>query len=242
MASQILTDAKVYAGQYDWSGDMNSIALEYAAEMKDCTVFGTTTRQYKGGLKTVRLGTSGFWSAGTDEIDSEIFDRVGATAVPISITPGTGAAGQACYLFRATRADYRPGAPVGEMFAFQSSAIASAGGRLARGTMLFNGTASSTSTGTKYQVGAITATQKAYAALHVFSVSGTSPTCTVAIQSDADSSAGSETSRITFTQATAATSEWKELSGAITDQWWRVSYTIGGTSPSFTFAVTFGII
>ena len=31
------------------------------------------------------------------------------------------------------------------------------------------------------------------------------------------------------------------VSGAITDQWWRVSYTISGTNPSFLFAVAAGV-
>ena len=241
MSSQVLTDCKLWAGQYDWSGDMRSVALEYAADPKDCTPFGSTTRTYKGGLKTVRLGSSGFWSAGTGEIDSEIFAAVGATAVPISVAAGSGTAGDACYLFRGMRADYRPGAQIGEMLTFDSAAVASGGAGLIRGTVLFNGTATASGTGTKFQVGAIGASQKMYAALHVFDVSA-SDTLDVVIESDADSSAGSETSRITFTQATAATSEWQELSGAVTDTWWRVNYTAGGSSISIPFAVTVGIL
>jgi hypothetical protein len=31
------------------------------------------------------------------------------------------------------------------------------------------------------------------------------------------------------------------VSGPITDDWFRVSYTISGTTPSFLFAVTAGI-
>lgn len=240
MASQILTDAKVYVGEYDWSGDMNSIALEYAAEMKDATAFGQTTRINKGGLKTVRLGTGGIWSAGTGEVDTELFPIVGASR-PISITPGAGSAGEACYLFRSARADYRPDAQVGELLTFRTSAVAADGAGLIRGTMLINATATASGTGTKYEVGAISATQKAYAALHVFAASA-GDSLDVIIQSDADSAAGGETNQITFAQATAATYEWKELSGAVTDAWWRVSYTIAGTGPSFTFAVTFGIL
>jgi hypothetical protein len=42
-------------------------------------------------------------------------------------------------------------------------------------------------------------------------------------------------------QATGATSQWLPLSGAITDDWWRITATVGGTTPSFRFAVILGI-
>lgn len=242
MASQTLTDAKIYVAQYDWSGDMNSVALEYAAEMQDATTFGQTTRINKGGLKTARLSTEGYWSAGSGEIDPAIFAEIGVADRPVSVTPGSGAAGEAAYLFRTIRGSYSPGAQIGEMLRFRTEAMAAGGHGLVRGTVLFNGTAGSTSAGTKYQLGAVGATQRLYAALHVLDVSGTSPTLDVAIESDADASAGSETGRISFTQATGVTSEWASVAGAITDTYWRISYTIGGTDPSFTFVLTAGIL
>ena len=242
MASNVLTNCQLYVGEFDWSGDMRSVRLDYGTETKDATTFGQTTRINKAGLKTVRLLSNGLWSAGTGEIDGELFGVIGTADKPVSVIPSAGTAGDACYLFRSMRANYTPGAPVGELLEFASEAVASGGDGLVRGTVLFNGTAGSTSTGTKFQVGAVGATQRLYAALHVFAASGTNPTLTVAVQSDADSSAGSETARITFTQAIAATSQWSSVAGAITDTWWRVSYTIGGTNPSFTFAVTVGII
>jgi hypothetical protein len=54
---------------------------------------------------------------------------------------------------------------------------------------------------------------------------------------------GAVVSRITFTTATGRTSQMLSVAGAITDDYWRVSYTIGGTGgPTFAFAVTAGII
>lgn len=241
MASQILTDAQLWAGQYDWTGDMNSTRLDYAAEMQAATTFGQTTRINKGGLKTVTLSNEGFFSAGTDEIDAELFATIGTAGVATSVCPGSGVAGEACYLFRAIRANYTPGAQVGEMLRFGTMATAGGGAGLIRGTVLFNGTSTASGNGTKFQVGAVSATQKIYAALHVFSVSA-ADTLDVVLQSDADASAGGETARITFTQATAATSEWKELAGAVTDTWWRASATVGGSGVSIEWALTVGIL
>ena len=245
MASQVLTDCKLYSGEYDWSGDMNSVRLDYAAEMKDATTFGQTTRINKAGLKSVRLNSEGLFSAGTGEIDGELFGVIGTADRAVSVIPNAGTAiGDAAYLFRSMRTDYRPGAQVGELLRFASSAVASGGDGLVRGVVLFPSTAvTATSTSTKYEVGAVSATQRLYAALHVFAVSGTNPTLDVIVQSDANSGAGGETNRITFTQATAASSQWSSVAGAVTDTFWRLSYTIGGTAtPTFTFAVTVGIL
>ncbi|QNB45842.1 hypothetical protein BR63_05645 [Thermanaerosceptrum fracticalcis] len=70
--------------------------------------------------------------------------------------------------------------------------------------------------------------------LNVKAASGTSPTLDVKVQ--AKSPEGDWYDLASFTQATAAKKEAKAISGFGQDV--RISYTIGGTSPSFTFAVT----
>jgi hypothetical protein len=61
------------------------------------------------------------------------------------------------------------------------------------------------------------------------------------IQSDNAEAFTTPTARITFAQATAAGAQLLSANGAITDDWWRVNYTIAGTAPSFTFGVAIGI-
>jgi hypothetical protein len=115
---------------------------------------------------------------------------------------------------------------------------------LIRGILGTHQTAAATSSAsTKFQLGAVTAAQYLYGALHVYSASGTNPTLDVTLQSDADASAGSETVRLTFAQKTAAGYEWASpIVGAITDTYWRASWTVAGTNPLFAFAVVFGIL
>jgi hypothetical protein len=96
---------------------------------------------------------------------------------------------------------------------------------------------SSSSNTTGVQVGALSG-GTGYAALHVFA--GTASTLDVVIQSDDNSGFTSATNRITFTQATGATSQWSTVTSAGSDDYWRVSWTVGGGT--WTFAVTFGII
>ena len=104
---------------------------------------------------------------------------------------------------------------------------------------IFNSASGNT---TGRQLGAVSATQSVYASIHVWSVAGTStPTLTAKIQSDDNSSFTSATDRITMSSATAITSEYKSQAGAITDDYWRVNWTVSGTSPIFKAIVSIGI-
>jgi hypothetical protein len=65
------------------------------------------------------------------------------------------------------------------------------------------------------------------------------------LQSDADSSAGSESTRITFDDVSNVSgpyAQWTSVAGAITDTWWRLNYTISGGAPSFTVALIIGVL
>jgi len=79
-------------------------------------------------------------------------------------------------------------------------------------------------------------------AMHVTAFVGAAPTLDVIVESDDNSGFTTAVTRGTFAQATAATSEWlTPVAGAITDDWWRIGYTLGGTITSATFAVFIGI-
>ena len=115
---------------------------------------------------------------------------------------------------------------------------------LVRGTIAHPpGTARTASgTGTGLQLGAVPAGRRLYAALHVLSVAGTTPSITVTVESDDANTFASATTRLTFDAATAAGGQVLRTTGdAITDTWFRVTWTISGTSPSFLFVVALGI-
>jgi hypothetical protein len=81
-----------------------------------------------------------------------------------------------------------------------------------------------------------------YGALHVLSVAGTTPSITARVESSVDNTFASPTTRLTFTAANTVSGEILRTDGtAITDTWWRVAWTITGTTPSFLFASTLGI-
>lgn len=139
--------------------------------------------------------------------------------------------------------NYAPGHQVGQLRSFSW-------GMTGSGQLLFGRNvapwAARTSSGNSggYQLGAATASQTIYYIVQCDdnTISGTSPTLDITIESAAtDSWPG--TTRFTVAQITDAGAAWKydSLAGAVTDTWWRVNWTIGGTSPSFPFQVYMAI-
>lgn len=242
MATHPLTDATIWMDGYDLSGVSNAVALQYGAEMLDDTVFGDDTRSRLAGLQTVVLEVEGFQDYADDGQDELTHARVGVANSIFTVSAEGGDDGETGFTFRADIGEYSRNNVLGEMAKFTISAEASDGvPGLVRGTILVQGTKTATGDGTGYQVGAIGATQVGYAALHVLSASA-GDTLDVVIESDAtDAWVGAETTRFTFAQASAVGSEWMSLAGAVTDAWWRATWTIAGTDESFKFAVVLGI-
>ncbi len=241
MATLVLRDAKIWWDGHDFSGDHNQIALDYSAEMLDETAFGDTTRVRKGGLKNVAFTGNGWWDADVDLIDPTAFNKVGVNGSALAVSPDGGAEGEVAYFFKPIAGAYNPGATIGELLAFEVTAETQH--NLVRGTVMQNGTETITGTATSRSLGTVGATQQLYAALHVFSATGTMPTLDVRVRSDDNSGMTTPTTRINFSQATGRSAQWATpVDGAITDDWWDVDWTIGGTSPQFSFVVVVGIL
>lgn len=241
MAHQIIKDARLWIAQYDIAGHANRCVLDYAAEMQDDTPLNVTARKRMGGLKTIALQCEGMYEAGVGMPDELIPANLGVADVPVSLCPIAGAAvGSRAFTFRANLAEYQLGGLIGEMARFSAGAEASQG-PLVRGEVLHNTTQTASGNGSARQLGAVTSQQRLYAALHILAVSGTLPTLNVKIQSDNGAGFGTPADQITFTQANAVGSQWGSVVGAITDDYWRVNFTIGGTNPSFTFVIVAGI-
>lgn len=231
----IYDDAKIWIDGYDFSSQMTATAIEYGSEAQDDTTFGDTTRSNTGGLKTVAVSHEGNWDSSPDNI---FFQNIGVSDVPVSISPDVGADGDLAFTLLSQYSAYAPGGAVGEIYKFSFNGVAT--GDLVRGTIMHNASRSSSGNGTARQLGAVSATQKVYAVMHVLTAPD-SPvgTLDVIIQSDDNVGMTTPTSRITFTQATTIGSEWSiPVDGAITDDYWRVNYTVSGT---FSFVVVIAI-
>lgn len=240
MAAQIIRDGKLWLDKYNLSGDMNAIALATLNELKDATVLGDLARRRRAGLDGLAVTLAGFWNGGTGNVDDVLFGDIAVPDVPLTVGQPTGAEGDSAFFFKAILGEYKPGAAVGEMLGFQVTGDDSGGDGLIRGTILHNAARTVTGTGTIFQLGALGALpQKLYAALHVIAYAGLT-NAVIKLQSAALVGFGSPTDRIIFTTVAGLTSQYASLAGAITDQFWRVTWTLTGVG-SLTFVAPVGI-
>jgi len=235
MSSLVLTDAKIWVNGFDLSGDMNAVALEEGVEARDATTFGAGTRTRKGGIRGVRMSASGFFNAnGTNGSDDVLPSKI--TTSPnsfdvVSIGPRGATEGLEAYTFPAQALRYGFGSEVDAMLAFSLEAeakrVPTTGLRpsLARGLILLSTQKTTTGNGTAFNLGAVAAGQKLYVAVHVLAQSGGVPT--LIVQSDSASNFPSPTDQVTLV---APSSDFRAVAGAITDTWWRASWTFSGTS------------
>lgn len=242
MGTYSATGHTTWAAGYDMTTDLNKLTLNMGTEALDSTVFTNIARNRKGGLRTVESQVEGFFQAGDGLIDPTAFDALTDLQV-VSHTP-TGLASDVAYFYQAKSLNYEAFGQVGEMVPFSLSAQGARGnGSLAvgavRGRVLAaKGSISGTGAiGTAYELGAVTAGQYLYGAVHCFAI-GTS--FTIVIESDSDNTFGSATTRATIGSITATGGTWAtRAAGAITDTWWRARVTAAsGTS---TVAVLAGI-
>ena len=245
MTKFVLTDCRLFAGGADLSGASNKI--EITAEMEEKVVTNYRSDAWKevlAGLGSAEAAGEGFWEAGDDGmVDGASWAQLGSVGA-WSIGPADSAVADLAYFMKALRADYTLGESVGEVAPWSGTAKSS--WPLIRGVFAHPpGTArTATGDGTAQQLGALSAGQRLYASLHVLSVSGTStPTITVEIESDSQEDfAGTPETRLSFDAATARGGQiLRTAAGAHADTWYRPTWTITGTNPSFLFVVALGI-
>ena len=122
MAIQVLTNAKILMAGLDMSGDLNEVALEYGAETKDKTTFGSSTRTYKGGLTTVRVSAKGFVKLDAAGVHHTLWDRVGVDGEVVTLFPTDPTEGDdvttAGWAFKVVTGTYTQNLPVGELYSF----------------------------------------------------------------------------------------------------------------------------
>jgi hypothetical protein len=245
--AKVLTDVRLFTGGADLTSANNKVELAAEVEEKDATVFrssgtGQMFTSVIGGLAQASIDAEGLWSAGADDtVDPNLWAGLGGVGA-WTVYPDTADVDDVAYLTSALQADYQLLGKVGDVAPWKATARSS--WPLARGKGAHPpGTArTATGDGTPVEHVAVPAGSYLYANLHVLSIAGTStPTLTVKVQSDDGVGFASPTDRITFDAATAVGGQSKRVAGAITDTWYRATWTISGTNPSFLFAVAFGV-
>lgn len=235
-------DAKLYVDEFDFSGVIMHFTIGTQAPAADATAFNDTDAVKLAGKPRWTIGVNGLWSPTSPAYDAEMFIDLTSEDRLVGAWPNGVAENEIGYEGQSNIS----GAPASSRSdqAITLDVNWRGDDQLARSRMLWRDTTTdATANGTARQHGAIGATQTGVGILRVLSRSGTNPTCDVIIQSDALEAFGTPANQITFAQATAATFERKTVAGAVTDDWWRVAVTIGGTaSPTFDLMVAFGIV
>lgn len=239
MASHTLTNCLVLHNELDLSGQANSVEATADADELDQTTFADAGySNTRPGLKHGTFNYTGFLEY-TSGMDGVLLSAFGGTNVSTIALDGT--IGALAWQMKAANSSFAPlSGSVGQLAALTGSLKSSSGSYGLRAGKLLAPKAARTSTASTtgqqlFTTGTITVLT---AALHITAASGTTPSVTVTVQSSA-TQGGSYTTRGTFTAATTATSEYIAVTGlSVTDQWWRATFTISGSSPSFTAAVS----
>ena len=211
----------------------SSASGESSIDMLEATSLSDTlARVYKAGLQTHTIGFNGMHDIDQEAILDALVGAATAVIVSIAVEPGAADASVA-YITQGRISNFERFGSIGEIAPYSLSIQGT--DWLGRGQVFKAATLTSTANGAVSQLGALSATQTMWSALHVYgTVTGTNPTLDVTIESDDNSTPTTPLVRITHAQLTVAGSELLSYAGAQTDDYWRGVYTITGTAtPTF---------
>jgi len=240
MAKQVTKNATVLLHSLDLSSYSNNVGIPVSIEPGESTNFASAGwRERVPGLRDSEWTLEGF----LDHIDPEATLSAFATGLvprPLGASmTNPVAANDIMYFADCVGLKYEPNKVIGNMFGY--SVQAKEASPLVRGICLEKVARAATGNSAAQDLGvAIGATERLYYALWITSVSGTSPTLDILLESDTVGF-GSATTRATLAQQTAVGSVFGYVAGAITDTYWRVNATIGGSdTPTFTYVFAIG--
>jgi hypothetical protein len=228
---KVLEDARVYVAGLDLSGQANDVTMAAAAAMNDVTTYGSEGwQEQRPGLKSSKLDVVTFLS---ESLVGTTLDPGGSALICTVVEDDSQDA--VGYSFSGLSMSLGREGKIGEVFR-QPINLAGTGRAFDGELILPRATRTAGASGTARQFGAVASGEAVYASLHIFSATGGTVTATV--QSDDSSGFGSPTSRIAFAGASSGAQQLS-TAGAITDSWWRVTWT--QTASSASFAVLVGI-
>lgn len=231
-SATVLTHCQVLAGGVDLTAQANQVTVSPSAVMLDATTYDSGgNSEFRPGLRSVQGSIATY----LDETGAGAALNVGTQGIVLTTTL-TNDANSIGYSYDGISMqagdEYAIGQLLRRNYSFQGT------GRSFRGELLLPKAArTSASSSTARNLGAVSATQRVYASLHVLSITGGNVVATVT--SDDASGFPSPTTRLTFATRTTVGSETLSAAGAITDSWWRVTWT--QTASTATFAVLVGI-
>ena len=223
-------NASVFSNGYDVSSYLSSVTVAGEADVAEVTTLGADDKAYIGGLRDATLSAEGFFSGASGAIDELLEARLGSTTT-WTVVMQADAVGALAYCARAVDTSYETGAELGGAVAITAEGQITGGREAAR---VLHPLGSETATGESASVDNSLSTSNGLSAyLHVTAASGTTPTLDVKVQHSADNSTWADLA--TFTQVTSANGYERIAATGTVNRYIRAQFTLGGTSPDFTF-------
>lgn len=225
---------RVLVNEQSFSAKLRRISTGHSRALGEATTFLDEGNKFIPGLRSGSLALEGMFE-GVDAVDGEINAAIGTdNGLLVTTAPEGFAVGKRAILVVGDIQNYDIGASVSETVSFTVDTMPDDG--VDWGISLHDLTAeTATANGTSVDNTASSA-NGGVGALHVTAVSGATPSATVKVQHSSDDVVFADL--ITFTAATAAKSERKTVTGTV-NRYVRATWTLTGTTPSFTFVVAF---
>ena len=235
MGVTAIVNAFVYVDACDFTGAADELVVRAEAETRERTTLRNNGwRRHANTLKASTVSTNGFWSSDSAaDVDPTLFDQLGLDS---GITAGMAEVeGELCHFMLQMQTEYTtPEGSVGDLGRYRLNSVGGGAhshhGQIRGKLFKAYGSGAVTSAtgpiGTAIQLGAVPADKKLYGLLHLFGTPGSS--ITVVAQSDNAVGFPSPTNVATFNGGaiTTAGKFWlTPMSGAITDDWWRLNVT-----------------
>jgi hypothetical protein len=246
MAVEKFTDARIFFAGHNLTGQSNSVTLNRSAEILDAPVFGNTTRINAPGLFDYSADVAGFWDTSSDAVIEPLFDELGqiTNSLPLILYPKN-TENEVAYTFMATQESLELMGTLGDLQPYSGTfrvAREEAAQNYHEPVQGYVGATfvlrSSAGNGTGVQAGALTSAQEMVFA-SMITAADTLTTMDFILESDDDSGFATATTRATHTFTAANSADMTTVAGPITDDWWRVRWTLTGTS--FSGVAVFGI-
>lgn len=220
---------------YDFSADLQTLAINYASEGQDATTMGQNTRRIVGGLKTSSFDARGLINLGSSQNEPILFNNVGVDGVVATVFPDgitVGSTQLTGYGMGTVQGSLNFSANIGALIPFDIKLLN--GSLLVKATPLENWLSTALSTGVSngdpFNLGGAATSEGLYAALHVTAIStGLAASVTAIVQAASSSGFGTSSTRVTFTAQSTKGAQLATMilpSALSTDQpWYRTRIT-----------------
>lgn len=228
-------NSRVLVNDGHLSGTINGYTVGHSRQLSDVTTVLDDGARWLPGLLGGSLALRGLFDSAAGSVHAKVSAAVGVdNGLLVTVLPDGFTIGKPAFIAVTDLEGYTVDASVAEAVTVAVDAAPDDG---VDWGVCQHAHGAETATGNSTSVDATASTTGGgVASLHVTTVSGTTPSNTVKIQHSTDNSAWVDL--ITFTAATAATSERKTVTGTV-NRYTRETHTISGTTPNFTYAAAF---